>query len=824
MRPKELVMEAFGPFAGKETIDFTRLNQGLYLITGDTGAGKTTIFDAITFALYGEASGNNRKSNMLRSDFADEKSITRVAFTFSYGDKSYKVVRTPQFERAKQRGEGTIKQAADATLYSLSGNEDEVICAGASMVTEKVTEIMGINREQFVNVSMIAQGEFLKLLLAKSSDRAGIFRDIFKTQIYENLQKTLKFKARELYGKKEMKKQALMQYAKGAEIENEQDFDRLIKEENVYIIPEFIKAMEEYIAWDEKELSNIKLKKKEQKKLYDTSLEKLAKEQEKQRAYNEVEKRLNKSVLDKKAEEPRLADAMEKLISSEERKGEIEELSARAIRIKDSLELYEQLDRLKEELDGKNAEYENVSKDIKANQQLMEQKSHEIQGYVDRQKDMTARFELLEQSKNEAALLYEQMSDDFLRSQAGIMASRLTDGTPCPVCGSKTHPSKQPVTEIVCTEEELKGAKQKRDNLKNELQKLSKALADNKELMTKKEEELAFCKEKDLALAVKGHEIKLLATQLEERILTRREQLSYKSFPAAKKAYSDCLNEIDKINKEQIKARENVEKLKVSIKSLEELIEKDTLWLEKKAKELKATEGLEAECGNSENAIKELEKQEKLIEIRLNKNRTALADIMREQEEYNFVEKEWKIYDDLSQTANGGGFTKGKFDFESYVQAKYFEQIIELANIRLGKMTGGRFVLIRRTEAVTKASHTGLEIDVLDNNTGKIRRGETLSGGEAFMASLSMALGMSDVIASSSGGIRLDSMFIDEGFGSLDANSLENALAILSELSEGGYRGNRLIGIISHVETLKDRIDNKIVVERGIKGSKILSK
>ena len=176
----------------------------------------------------------------------------------------------------------------------------------------------------------------------------------------------------------------------------------------------------------------------------------------------------------------------------------------------------------------------------------------------------------------------------------------------------------------------------------------------------------------------------------------------------------------------------------------------------------------------------------------------------------------------MNRTAEGSGFAKGKFSFESYVQAKYFEQIIDLANVRLEKMTSGRFVLLRREEAATKASQTGLEIDVLDKNTGKVRHGESLSGGEAFMASLSMALGMSDVIASSQGGIKLEAMFIDEGFGSLDSNSLENAITILNDLSGDNNGMKRPVGIISHVDMLKERIDNKIVVERGIKGSHIM--
>ena len=817
MRPKELIIEAFGPFSGKEIIDFSKLSQGLFLVTGDTGAGKTTIFDAITFALYGEASGNNRKSTMLRSDFAKEDAITRVTYTFSYEDTVYKVVRTPQFERAKQRGSGTMKQNADATLYEL-GKEEQVVETGASAVTEKITEIMGINREQFVNVSMIAQGEFLKLLLAKSSDRANIFRNIFKTQIYENLQKTLKFKAKELYGKRAMKKQALIQYAKGASLENMEDYAKLIQSENVYVLPEFIEDLENTIERSEEKIKILKEEKNKYKKSYETTLEKLAKENEKQKSYKEVEKRLERTKKDMAETRPKLEKSKGEYELWEEKKKDIASINEKAILIKESLVLYEELDKLSEELSIKEKDVISSKKEVETWEKNITLSEKNIASLEEDIKKHTAKYENLEKEKNEASIAYERMSDEFLRSQAGIMASKLSDGDACPVCGSKSHPNKQPLTDTVCTEEELKNAKKERDRLKSTQEKLSLDIGSLREKLKEESEELQKKRETKNSLVLKEQENLLLQKQIQGNISSRKEKLTYKSHKEANKAYEQCLQEIDKIEKQGQKAKDAVEKYTVAIKTYQELIDKDGELLEKKKKSLTDVAPLEKDCDLSQTKIKELEREEKTLELSISCNKTSLHNIFREKEEFEVIEEEWKIYDDLSQTANGGGFTKGKFDFESFVQAKYFEQIIELANIRLSKMTGGRFQLVRRTEAITKASHTGLEIDVLDNNTGKVRRGETLSGGEAFMASLSMALGMSDVISYSSGGIRLDSMFIDEGFGSLDSNSLEKALAILTELSD---TGSRAIGIISHVDLLKERIDNKIVVERGIKGSHV---
>ncbi len=820
MRPKELIIEAFGPFAKKEIIDFSKLNRGLFLITGDTGSGKTTIFDAITFALYGEASGNNRKATMLRSDFAQETAVTRVTYTFFYENNIYKVVRTPQYERAKQRGTGTITQSADAVLYDVTG-EECVIKTGALAVTEKIIDIMGINRDQFVNVSMIAQGEFLKLLLAKSTERAGIFRNIFKTRIYENMQRTLKYKAKELYGKRLMKKQALIQYAKGAKLENIADYSKLLQEDNVYILPEFMDDIEKEIKREEERAGYLREEKNRYKKIYDGSIEKLAKEKEKQKAYREVERELEKAGRNLTESEEKLKYAKEEHLVWVEKQKEIADINEKAVLIKDSLTTYEELDKLLKEEENKNKELLLAKSELELTEKNISRKEKEKALLEENIAQYMEKYESLEIEKNKAAGTYEKMSDAFLRSQAGIMAANLREGEPCPVCGSTIHPDKQAVTNIVCTEDELKKAKQERDRLKKELEKLS---ADTgrvqKELKLKDEDIL-----KDRAVREKQilreQEILLTQKQLLENITSKRNKLSYKNYGEACKAYEQCLKEIDGINRKEKQTRETVEKYTGAVNSCRGIIEKDTEWLNRKKKTLADISALEAECSDSQVKLREIEKEEKQLEITISCNRKVRADIVKEKEEFDLVEKEWKIYDNLSQTANGAGYTKGKFDFESYVQAKYFEQIIELANVRLSKMTQGRFLLVRRKEAITKASHVGLEIDVLDNNTGKIRRGETLSGGEAFMAALSMALGMSDVISCSSGGIRLEAMFIDEGFGSLDSNALEKALSILTELSN---TGSRAIGIISHVEVLKERIDNKIIVEKGIKGSHIAAR
>ena len=185
MRPIKLIMSAFGPYAGRQEIDLGKLgDRGLYLITGDTGAGKTTIFDAITYALYGEPSGQNRDASMLRSKYAEGETPTEVELTFLHAGKEYTVRRNPEYIRKKSRGTGETKQLAGAELKLPDGRVETKTTA----VTNKIKEILGVDKEQFCQIAMIAQGDFLKLLLADTRDRQAHFREIFRTQIYETFQ------------------------------------------------------------------------------------------------------------------------------------------------------------------------------------------------------------------------------------------------------------------------------------------------------------------------------------------------------------------------------------------------------------------------------------------------------------------------------------------------------------------------------------------------------------------------------------------------------------------------------------------------------------
>lgn len=829
MKPIKLVMEAFGPFAGRETVDFGKMEGGLYLITGDTGAGKTTIFDAITFALYGEASGNARKANMLRSDFAEDSAVTRVTFTFSYGNMQYMVVRSPQYERRKLRGEGTIRQSGEATLYQ----GEKVVAAGYTVVTEQITELMGVNRDQFVSISMIAQGEFLKLLLAKSSERAGIFRDIFKTGVYKHLQLELRNRAKVAEQELALCKSALLQYARGAELTAmEQAADigemcQLLQDGNIYVMPEFQEMLSQAVHEDQKRLAELRQSKSENKRMYEKILEQLAKAEEKQKALTELYRKLEKSVREKEELLPKQTEMEQVLAEAEVQKQEADRLRARAGMIENTYSVYERYNELHEASDASEKRYREACRNVSEKEKTEKKLAADVKRKSLELKTLTQEYEKLEEQKNNMSEQYEKMSDAYLRNQAGIMASKLTEGEPCPVCGSTVHPCKQSLTGGVCSEAELQEMKEKREALRERQTKLSRSLSDLRNEMEEMQNRQQTAVAERERMAAEAVRLQMEAAGLAGSVKEVQEQLEFRSLKEAERECKRCTCEADRLEKKQKTAQETLEKVRRKLGTLEEIIKKDKEWIAKKERafDSKQMETLQADAREWKERIRQFEQEESRIDVRVEKNRQALSEIVVAQERFTQAEETWQLYDELSRTAGGSGYGKGKFDFESYVQAKYFEQVIELANIRLTKMTAGRFELVRRCEADSKASRTGLELDVLDNNTGKVRRGETLSGGEAFMAALSMALGMSDVITANSGGIRMDAMFIDEGFGALDANAMEQALAVLSELGSVGTGtdgGTRMVGIISHVEGLKDKVDHKIVVERGIHGSRIL--
>lgn len=909
MRPLKLKMSAFGPYAGKTLLDFTELGEsGLYLITGDTGAGKTTIFDAITFALYGKASGSNRVPDMFRSKYADADTPTEVELTFSYGGKQYTVKRNPEYERPKKSGGGFTNEKANAELHMPDGR----VITKRTEVDEAVVEIMGIDCNQFTQIAMIAQGDFQKLLFAATDDRKKIFRKIFRTGLYETIQIKLKNDAAALKNEYEQAMYSVRQYVCGIACAEDDVLALEVNKakNNGLLIGECELLLEKLISADKNRQAEIEKRDAETDKKKEEVTKVLAKAEEAEKAVKELE------AARIQAEELRikLKEYADKLAAARAKKPEQEKLGRLIAEIDAQFpeygELEENIKTLKacaektEENKARiekgkevKAETERTIESLKAEQKTLEgadvrkaqaeaeraktadilQQLNGLQGEFAQLRALTEsvavaqkNYKLVADKGDEKKTVYERANRAYLDGQAGVLAQELKAGMPCPVCGSTTHPDKaKPLTdaptkqqlELLKAEAEAAqtqanraseeagkrkaAADEKLDSVKKAYvrlvgeysdgaeERLGKAVSQAKEAIDKADKaideeqkkidrkaviaDILPQKEKeskraDERLTELANELAVAATKhkaCEERIAALSKKLKYAdkaSAEAEKKKAEDCkaalAAALEKAESEFTQAEKREEALKGSIAQLEKITASSETYDVKSLTEQKQTfEEYKAELG----------RQLKEVYARIRTNGTALENIRVKSAELQKTEKKWRLVKSLSDTANGTLTGKEKIMLETYVQTTYFERIIARANTRFMLMSGGQYELKRRKEAENNRSQSGLELDVIDHYNGTERSVKTLSGGEQFKASLSLALGLSDEIQSSAGGIRLDTMFVDEGFGSLSAgDSLDSAIHALTCITDG----NRLVGIISHVEELKHRIDRKITVTK----------
>ncbi|MGN0308250.1 MAG: AAA family ATPase [Lachnospiraceae bacterium] len=760
MRPLSLILSAFGPYAGKTVLDFRELGErGLYLITGDTGAGKTTIFDAITYALYGEASGDYRKPEMFRSKYAQAGIPTFVELSFLCRGKEYQIRRTPRYLRPKERGEGMTWQNESAQLIEPEGR----VVTKTTEVTGRITEILGVDRQQFTQVAMIAQGDFLKLLLASTEDRMKIFRRIFNTEKYELLQNEIGKDFRSLYGECEDLRKSIRQYIQGTVCEKEHEaylqWQKATEER--MLLPEAMALLERLVEEDRK----VSREKREMIRLWEERLQKLTAQ------INEADRgeRLQRELKEK-------AVLLEKKGQSLEEAGERCEKAGKE---------FSRLEELGEEISGirdRLARLEEVQKQKNQLQQL--KKSYEL---------ALAAYEQGSKSRQVLRWEYQKTEQAFLDHQAGILSKTLIPGNPCPVCGSTDHPLPAPVSHEAPTKEEWQESKRRLEKKEEELMELNQKAAALKGNVEEKERSLeANCQGMEAGEEAEQLYQKLNKLQgLRERIRREKEE--------ADKALSRLKQDMALLAGE-IQARE--EELKtIKAGNREQLMDEFHQLNHQKKQE-----------------SEELEKRSR----RLEKNSFALEQIGKKARVLEEKEGTYGWMKALYDTVSGRLNEKGKIMLETYVQMACFERILEQANLRFEAMTGGQYTLIRKKTAENNRSQSGLDLEVIDHYNGSVRSVKTLSGGEAFMASLCLALGLADEIQACSGGVRLDTMFVDEGFGSLDEEALEQALIVLSSLSEG----NRLVGIISHVEELKRKIPAQILVNKtktGFSNAKIIN-
>lgn len=915
MRPIKLVMTAFGPYAERQELMLDDLGtSGIYLITGDTGAGKTSIFDAITFALFGEASGSGRESNMFRSKYAAPSEPTEVELTFGYGGEVYRIKRNPEYERPKSRGEGTTAVKANAELYFPDGR----VVTKLKDVNRAVGELLGVDREQFSQIAMIAQGEFLRLLLSTTDERKKIFRKLFATQRFSALQDKLKEETADLKLRCDALHASIARYIGGIACGEESGLCEETENAKSGNMPlgEVRGLIERLIEFDEnaerslsaqidgcekelEELTRVLTKAEEQKKSEESAkktraelsvqlprLEMLRNELSEQEKLLFRAKSLTEAAAEIRAELPNYTELDKKNAFSaaaeieieradterSEKNTEIEDKRAEIAGLKGE---QEQLAKVGEEsaaLAGKKADIERQKNALSELKKTLSELERAEDGVRRAQEDYITRSRAAAEKK----AIYEEKHKAYLDEQAGIIAQTLSEGKPCPVCGSTAHPHPAKLSESAPTKAQLDKFKAESEKAEGEMTLASSAAGEAKAAYEAKKaiaekamrEQLSVSdldaaaerlSEKEAEISEQLTETAQLMDILEEKL--KRRALLGKIIPekeaeerALTAAVSELSEKIVRLSAEKKGADERIgelsEKLKFAAKSqaeseiarltgeaaaiesayrraLDEYGKCDKLVVGLNAAlseaEKNLTEKISADISELQSRAAEISAEKKLLSdkkqaaaVRLTVNSDALKNIAENAAQTEKTEARLAWVKSLSDTANGSIGGKEKIMLETFVQMTYFDRIISRANARLMVMTGGQYELKRRGSAENNRSQSGLELDVIDHYNGTERSVKTLSGGESFKASLSLALGLSDEIQSSAGGIRLDTMFVDEGFGSLDEDSLDQAIRALTGLAEG----SRLVGIISHVAELKQKIDRQIVVKKnGAEGS-----
>ena len=1050
MKLQKLIITGFGPYASRQELDFEENLKGknMFVITGNTGAGKTTIFDAINFALYGEASGSDRDGKSLRSDFAEGDTKTEVELFFSLRNKEYYVKRSPSYLKPKKKGEGFTENKPSAELKIIGGKT----ITGTKEVTREIEAILGISAEQFKQLVMIPQGEFKKLLNSKSDEKEEIFRKIFGTEIFEKIQRDIKDQSIKLRKAVEIvERERASQIRSFICSEDDVELSRVINEDKLNI-DLIMKSFDEVIKRDKEEQTSLENKikvinesiekisesltiGKEINRKFETleknkeelnNLTSLIKEFESKKLsldrgrkaisvkvyedkYNEKNaylKKINNDILDlekrieiykeshikseaefklqqsKEIERNKLIKDIdeilrlkEKVVSYEESLAKVntvtlavETLKNRIIEIEArSKENTIKINLISNELNEINLAKEKISKlqveklDYDNKGSKLESLLKSINQWNDYYKKYLIEksiFEKLERQFNEEKVKTEHLEDIFRKSQAGLLAQGLENGSSCPVCGSCEHPKLAVLENSEITEELVKKSKyslekarelkedkltvltdinsnlksikensieiltkellldttlfssckvnsEEFDNLqevklavlrlisinnesisevKLNLENLNNIIKKEKEILSEKQKREKDNEELKEELKIKNDELILnegnkrviinnlntIKNEFKGEIKTLKEledtqnslnikleklkqdyDNSEKAFNSAKTlldqemgSYNKTKEVLEIANKELSEALDIFKEKVLSLgfknyKDYKEgvLTESEIEYLNKEindfnSKLLSSKKVYEASLKEitGKSIVNLSEIQDKLAtEIknrdeqinyskelfsRIKNNNSVIENCKKYSKEIELDEKKYRTVGKLSNIVNGDN--SKRISFERYVLAAYFEDIIRAANVRFNKMTSNRFELLRKESTGDMRKGQGLDLEVFDNYTGKSRDIKTLSGGESFKASLAMALGLADIVQAHAGGIQLDTMFIDEGFGTLDPESLDNAIECLIDLQNDG----RLVGVISHVAELKERIDARLEISSTSKGSK----
>lgn len=925
MKPLKLTMSAFGSYAGKNVIDFTGQQQGIFLITGDTGAGKTTIFDAITYALYNQTSGGERNGNMMRSQYAQPETETYVELEFLYRGQTYRVRRNPDYKITKTLKNGKIREQKVPHSVELTLPDGTVFPEKKNATDAKIIEILGLTADQFSQIVMIAQGDFLKLLYTKSDERKMIFSKLFRTDIYWKIQENLRRKSMEMDERIqendrafEQEKSRIMPLPESEEIPLDELVERLrerlkdaLKEQNLRRanVEELNKKITKYeeinklfvslekIRQTGKELEARQAESKERRQQIENARKAdkvLVAEQQNLRQQQAVEQsaqaiaKMGETLADDQEMFETLKTQLQEAEAKQKR--EAADIQKKMLALEQSFPSYEALQNARSEEQQAKKVWEDLGK-------TSEESFHKKEAGIAALKEQQKRQEqIVEQTKknweqtslsaSESAKHYEHMYEAFLKEQAGILAENLSAGCPCPVCGSTVHPDPAKLSDHAVTELEVEQAKKTRAAAE-EKRDLAHAAFETEKTEKQKLAQAVEKEEADFVLAQtiakqQRKEAEQNYVSLQKIAEQIREKLVYPSLAEAKKQYAAMQKALEAAEQEIAKKRQKVSELaeamntlkgqklaeeenqktakKLAVKTEKEyaklleksgfiseetyhlaiLPERSRSKLEREEKEYESqclrqqseqkllekqvsgktytdTTELNEQLKAEKQALKEAEKTYMELHTAYENDRSVLQNCAVYLEKGKKLESEDQVIKSLSKTANGRLSGSAKIDFETYIQRQYFKQIIHEANKRLLTMSNHQFILKLKEEANTgRKTNEGLDLSVYSLVTDSERDVKTLSGGESFLAALAMALGLSDIVERSAGAIHPDMMFIDEGFGSLDAQSRQQAIEVLAELAGD----SRMVGIISHVTELKEQIDRKLVVSRTDKGSR----
>ena len=925
MRPLRLTLSAFGPYAGETVLELEKLGKGgLYLVTGDTGAGKTTLFDAITYALYDHSSGGVREGAMLRCKYADPRTPTFVELEFEVNGQRYTVRRNPEYTRPKVRGEGFTTEKADAVL---TFPDTRPPVTRAKDVTAAVMEIIGLDYSQFCQIAMIAQGQFTRLLNASTEERSRIFRKLFRTQRYARLQERLQAESAALSQQRTAQNAKLDSLLSGIQYAPDDPDAAALAALSAQTEPDAALALlDALLARQRAAQESTAAALKDTEAQLDAVQQQLGAAQQ----ARQLAEQLAAKQADLAAAQPVLEAARAESARHAGDAAQLDLLAGQATQAKAALAAYDELERLcrqqgtardaaqlaRAQAAQKRAQLEELAAKLAADEQeldaladastrrlSLETKEKELAQRGTALSTLTQRLTACQQlaqkahraqeayrtaaeAKAQAHTRRDALDRAFLDAQAGLLAQSLTEGTPCPVCGSTHHPAKAQLPRTAPTQAQVDAAKQEAEtadalaqNASAAAQSANAAAEEARRSLRRDAEDLlperftapdgpvqltfkgmsAVLAEETAALHAAQAECttalrraaadctRRAALEADRQTRTRQrpalEQAASEAdrSAAAQAAQADALEQqiagqrsalpypqraeaqaaLDALEARRTALRTGMEQAQAALKRAEQAqaaaqAAVDALQAQHAAAQAvpaQPLEDLQALQTRLTAARSTLREQEQQLAAQLLPNSAAAEKYRAAAAARTQLEQRWQWVSALAATAGGTLTSKQKIRLEAYIQMNYLDRILRHANTRLMQMTAGQYEL-ERIGAENQRSQSGLDLGVIDHYNGTRRNVKTLSGGESFKASLALALGLSDEVQSAAGGIRLDTLFLDEGFGSLDEESLEQAMRVLAGLTEG----DRLVGIISHVSALKDRIDRQVVVRKARTG------